>query len=195
MRGAPGRDMSSEHLGQRIRAVRLARKYTLADVARLTGMSRSFLSMLENGKTNISAARLQRLASVFDLSISDLLPDERSRGLIQIVRQGQGPRLQGFAEGISANLLIRDMQRRIQPVLLVLQPGRSHRNTHGHAGEEFIYVLDGELEVSIDDGEFEMLAAGDAAFYPSALSHEFRNPGPEACRLLTISTPNTWFHS
>lgn len=187
--------MSSEHLGQRLRAVRLARKYTLADVASLTGMSRSFLSMLENGKTNISATRLQKLVSVFELNITDLLPDEQSRSLIQIVRQGEGPRLRGFAEGITANLLIRDMQRRIQPVLLVLEAGRSHVNEHGHAGEEFIFVLEGSLEVSIDEGAFETLAAGDAAFYPSALSHEFRNPGPDTCRLLTISTPNTWFHS
>ena len=47
--------MSAEHLGRRLKAVRLARNYTIAEVAQLTGMSRSFISMLENGKTNISA--------------------------------------------------------------------------------------------------------------------------------------------
>lgn len=187
--------MSSKYLGQRLRAARLARRYSLADVADLTGMSRSFLSMVENGKTNISATRLQKLANVFGLSISDLLPDEQSRHLIQIVRRGEGAALRGFSEGVTANLLIRDMQRRIQPVLLVLGPGRSHVNEHGHAGEEFVYVLEGTLEVSVDDAPFESLSAGDAAFYPSALSHRFHNPGPETCRLLTINAPNTWFHS
>lgn len=184
--------MSAGHLGRRLKAVRQARNYTIAEVARLSGMSRSFISMLENGKTNISATRLQKLATVFDLTMTDLLPDEQSRGLIQIVREGGGASLRGFTEGITANLLVRDMQRRIQPVLLVLAAGTSHLNEHGHAGEEFVYVLDGTLDVSIDQAEFVTLAPGDAAFYPSALSHEFRNSGAENCRILTISTPNTW---
>lgn len=187
--------MSAEHLGRRLKAVRQARGYSLAEVGRLTGMSRSFISMLENGKTNISATRLQKLASVFDLTMADLLPDDESRGLIQIVRDGEGATLRGFAEGITANLLVRDMQRRIQPVLLVLEPGTGHFNEHGHAGEEFVFVLEGALDVSIDQAEFVTLTAGDAAFYPSALSHEFRNSGTVTCRLLTISTPNTWFQS
>lgn len=187
--------MSAEHLGRRLRAVRLARNYTIAEVAQLSDMSRSFISMLENGKTNISATRLQRLAAVFDLSMSDLLPDEQSRGLVQVVRGGKGATLRGFPEGVSAQLLVRDMQRRIQPVLLTLEPGSRHANEHGHAGEEFVFVLEGTLEISIDQGEHLALAAGDAAFYPSALSHEFRNVSGDTCRLLTISTPNTWFHS
>ena len=187
--------MSAEHLGRRLKAVRLARNWTITQVSQLTGMSRSFISMLENGKTNISATRLQKLASVFDLTMTDLLPDEQSHRLIQIVRDGEGAQIKGFAEGIEANLLVRDMQRRIQPVLLVLGVGMSHSNEHGHAGEEFVFVLDGTLEVSVDRGEYVTLTRGDAAFYPSALSHVFRNAGEDECRLLTISTPNTWFQT
>lgn len=187
--------MSAEHLGRRLRAVRLARNYTIANVATVTGLSKSFISMLENGKTNISVDKLHRLAKAYELSINDLLPDESSRGLIQIVRRGEGAKLKGFGNGVSATMLVRDMHRRVQPVLLTMKPGTEHRNEHGHAGEEFLMIVEGEVEISIDQAPFVTLTEGDTAFYPSALSHVYRNPGWDTARILTISVPNTWFHS
>lgn len=187
--------MSRENLGHRLRAVRRARGYTLAEVATLCGMSKSFLSMLETGKTDVSAQRLQRLAAVYDLTVSDLLPDERSRGLIHIVRRGAGARLPGFSEGVEAMLLVRDLHRRIQPVRLRLEAGTVHANDLGHAGEEFLLVLEGRIGLSLDGSPFEELRVGDSAFYPSALAHVYRNDSDQAAELLTISAPNTWFHA
>lgn len=187
--------MSRDDLGHRLRAVRRARGYTLSEVAQRCGMSKSFLSMLETGKSDVSAHRLQRLAAVYDLTVSDLLPDERSRGLIHTVRRGAGARLQGFAEGVAATLLVRDLHHRIQPVRLRLEPGSQHANTTGHAGEEFLFVLEGSIELSLDGCPFEELQAGDSAFYPSALAHVYRNSSDAPAELLTISAPNTWFHA
>lgn len=187
--------MDRENLGHRLRAVRRARGYTLAEVAKQAGVSKSFLSMLETGKTDVSAHRLQRLASVYDLTVSDLLPDERSRGLVQVVRRGEGARLPGFGAGVEALLLVRDLHHRIQPVRLTLEPGTVHANDRGHAGEEFLMVLGGSVGLSLDGSPFETLATGDCAFYPSALSHVYRNDGTEPAELLTISAPNTWFHT
>lgn len=187
--------MNRANLGHRLRAVRQARGYTLADVATLSGLSKSFLSMLETGKTNVSAGRLQRLAAVYDLTIDDLLPGERQRGLVHVVRDGDGPELKGFGTGLEARLLVRDMARRIQPVRLRLAPGTTHANERGHAGEEFVLVLRGRIELAVDHDDVATLDEGDTAFYPSALSHAYRNPTDEPAELLTISAPNTWFHA
>ncbi len=186
--------MPDPHLGQRLRAVRHARGQTLAEVATLAGLSRSFLSMLENGKTNVSAAKLQRLVQVYDLTLDDVLPSETSRSLAQIVRAGEGAKLQGFGSGVEARLLVRDMHRRVQPVRLTLAPGASHRNDRGHAGEEFLMVLRGAILFDLDDAPSERLEEGDSVFYPSALSHAYQNPGEVEAVLLTISVPNTWSH-
>ena len=187
--------MNRENLGHRLRAVRRARGYTLAEVAMLSGMSKSFLSMLETGKTNVAAKRLQRLAAVYDLTIADLLPDESSPGLVQVLRKGEGARLKGFGDGIEAQLLVRDLHRRIHPVRLLLEPGTEHANDRGHAGEEFVMVLKGSIGLSVDGAAFVPLTEGDTAFYPSALSHVYRNDEAEPAEILTISVPNTWFHS
>jgi transcriptional regulator with XRE-family HTH domain len=184
--------MSRNHLGHRLRALRLAHSYTLQQVAERSGLSRSFLSMLENGRTNISAMRLQKLAGVFGLGLGDLLPNESGQGSLQVVRAGEGEHLKGFPPGVKATLYVRDPHRRVQPVHLTLEPGARNHNEEGHAGDEFLLVLRGRVEVTVGEGEATLLEVGDAAFYSSALPHTYRNPGTETAHLLTLNSPHSW---
>lgn len=184
--------MSQTYLGHRLRALRLAHGYTLQQVGERSGLSRSFLSMLENGRTNISATRLQKLAGVFGLSLSDLLPDEGARSPLHVVRAGEGEQLEGFPAGVAATLLFRDPHRRVQPVLLALAPGAVNHNEQGHAGDEFVFVLQGCLEVAVGEGGFTPLGEGDAAFYSGALRHSYRNPGERIAHVLTLNAPYSW---
>ncbi len=185
--------MSQPELGLRLHAVRRAHGLTLAQVASLSGLSKSFVSMLENGRTNVSASRLQRLAAVFGLKTTDFLPDEVSRALVQVVRAGEGPEMPGFDDGIEARVLGGDRPRRLQPVRLTLPPGAAQRNPTGHAGEEFLYVLAGRVLLSVDGGAPVPLEAGDSAYYPSALAHDYVNEDDAEAVLLTISAPNSFF--
>lgn len=175
-------------LGRRIRALHLAKGYTLKQVAALAGLSPSFVSMLENGKTGIAASRLQALAEALGLSAAELLPEAGSEGLIQTVRADRRPQVPGLAGGVRAEMLVRDLHRRIQPVLLTLAPGAVHVNPTGHPGEEFILVLRGRIVLVVDAERCE-LGEGDAAYYPSALSHAYENVGEGEAELFTISAP------
>lgn len=175
-------------LGRRVRALRLAKGYTLKQVAALAGLSPSFVSMLENGKTGIAASRLQALAEELGLSAAELLPEAGSEGLIQTVRADRRPQVPGLAGGVRAEMLVRDLHRRIQPVLLTLAPGAVHVNPTGHPGEEFILVLRGRIVLVVDAERCE-LGEGDAAYYPSALSHAYENVGEGEAELFTISAP------
>jgi transcriptional regulator with XRE-family HTH domain len=183
--------MSQPELGLRLHAVRRAHGLTLAQVAALSGLSKSFVSMLENGRTNVSATRLQRLAAVFGLKITDFLPDEASREMVQVVRSGEGSRMPGFDDGIEARVL--GGERRLRPVRLTLPPGTAQRNPTGHAGEEFLYVLAGRVLLVVDGGAPVGLDVGDSAYYPSALAHDYVNEGDAEAVLLTISAPNSYF--
>lgn len=176
-------------LGQRLRSLRLAKGYTLKQVATLAGLSPSFVSMLETGKTGVAASRLQSLAEVFGLSTADLLPDTGSQNLIQTVRVARRPVVPNLGAGVKAQMLVRDLHRRIQPVLLCLEPGAKHLNEVGHAGEEFVLVLAGSILLVVDGDQSTVLAEGDSAYYPSALSHSYENVGPGEARLFTISSP------
>lgn len=185
--------MSQPELGRRLHAVRRAHGLTLAQVAAQSGLSKSFVSMLENGHTNVSATRLQRLAAVFGLKTTDFLPDEASRALVQVVRASEGAAMPGFADGIEARVLGGERLRRLQPVRLTLAPGAAQRNPTGHAGEEFLYVLAGRVLLSVDGAPPVALMAGDSAYYPSALAHDYLNENDGEAVLLTISAPNSFF--
>ena len=176
-------------LGQRIRSLRLAKGYTLKQLATLAGLSTSFLSMLETGKTGVAASRLQAIAEVFGLALADLLPESGSQSLIQTVRVSRRPVVPNLGPGVQAEMLVRDLHRRIQPVLLSLEPGARHSNDVGHAGEEFVLVLEGEIALVVDGDQSTVLAQGDSAYYPSALSHSYENVGPGLAQLFTISAP------
>lgn len=175
-------------LGTRLRALRQAKGYTIDQTAKLAGLSRSFVSMLENDKTSISAERLERLAGVFGLRASDVLPDTSSTSLIQVVRAGAGPRVPTGDDGVEITLLSNDLHRLLQPVIMRLAPGASYMNEVGHAGEELVFVLAGELELQVDSMTV-MLRQGDTAHYPSALRHGYANLGVAEALLITISTP------
>jgi len=177
------------HVGEKIRALRQAKGYTLAQLATLAGVSPSFLSMLETGKTNVGVPRLQAIAAAFGLSAADLLPGTDAQALIHTVRRGEAPALKGFASGVGACMLTRDLYRRIQPVLMTLEPGARHANAEGHPGEEFLYILRGRVQLLLDGDEAVTLEPGDSAYYPSALPHAYANVGKEVAELLTMSTP------
>jgi transcriptional regulator with XRE-family HTH domain len=182
-----------DELGRRVRAIRLASGLTIGELAERSGLSKSFISMLENGKTNISATRLQRLAAVFGLGAADFLPDEATRRLTHVIRRGEALPIRGLGDGVEGYLLTRQPQRRLQPVLLTLAPGACQDNPTGHAGEEFIYVISGQLLLSVGDEGPLRLEVGDAASYSSALSHRYENPGAVPTVLLTVGTPQSWY--
>jgi oxalate decarboxylase/phosphoglucose isomerase-like protein (cupin superfamily) len=72
---------------------------------------------------------------------------------------------------------------------VVLQPGRGHdRHNHPDA-EEILYVLSGEGEQMLDDGEPFPVQAGDTIYVPTAVFHSTRNTGWDPLRLLALYNP------
>src|SRR5258705_13910757 len=63
-------------LGERLRAIRLLRRRTLKDIAAAAGVSESFVSQLERGRSSASVATLQRLAAALGIEVSDLFAPE-----------------------------------------------------------------------------------------------------------------------
>lgn len=182
-------DAGQSRLGERLRALRQARGMTLQQLAEASQCSRSFLSMLERGQTDVSATLLQRLAAAFELSAADLLPGEGHTDALKIVRHGEAPRVVELGPGVQVQVLFNDLLQKIQPVLLVLEPATEQRNDTGHAGEEFVYVLEGELQLTVHGSPTRTLRSGDSAYYPSALPHCLANAARERARILTMSTP------
>jgi hypothetical protein len=94
-----GSSSTGDSLGSTLRSVRTARGLSLAQVAKETGISRSLLSLIETGRSDITVGRLTRLARLYELRIVDLVPEPRHPDPI-VVRADDRQVVHYTAEGI-----------------------------------------------------------------------------------------------
>jgi quercetin dioxygenase-like cupin family protein len=178
-----------EFLGAQLRVLRNARRLSLGDVALETGISASFLSLVETGRSDITIGRLTRLVDYYGISITDLLPSGDGTDP-DVVRGGDARLLRSPDEGTTMYLLSSGTKRTMLPMLLELEPGSSLAERGHHAGEEFVHVLDGTLVLEVDTAEPQTLGPGDSAYYRADRPHHFRNASADApLRLICVDSP------
>lgn len=176
-------------LGAKLRRLRRERRLSLSQVAEATLVSASFLSLVENGKSDITIGRLVRLVDFYGVSIVDLLPSSDSSDP-DVVRAMEGRKLRSPAEGIDIYLLAADTRRSMMPMLLVFEPGAALAEYGRHEGEEFVQVLQGSLELDVAGSEPRTLGQGDSAYYQADRPHLFRNASEsKPLRVLCVDTP------
>lgn len=178
-----------EFVGSQLKALRSRRRLSLGEVARETDISASFLSLVENGRSDITIGRLTRLVEFYGISITELLP-ERGPADPDVVRADETRQLHSSEEGITIFLLSEGTDRAMFPMLLELDPGARLAERGHHAGEEFVHVLEGTLLLEVEAAETCELRAGDSAYYQSDRPHRFRNASDsEPLRLICIDAP------
>jgi len=179
-------------VGAALRQVRTARMLSLQDVAKATGISASFLSLVEKDRSDITIGRLVKLIEFYGISITDLLPFSAKTEYPEVVEAADRKPLYSPAEGASISLLAVDTQRQLMPLEVELEPGAGLAEPGRHAGEEWVYVLEGELLVELEGAEPRVLQAGDAAYYPAERAHRLANASDTASvRLICVDTPPT----
>jgi transcriptional regulator with XRE-family HTH domain len=176
-------------LGVSLRALREARGLSLHEVAAATGISASFLSLVENAKSDITLGRLTRLVAFFGVSIADLLP-AATRADAHVVRRDEARLLHSPAEGIDVYLLTPDTTHAMMPMYLAFEPAAKLAEYGRHAGQEFVYVVEGSLALELEGAETRLLRAGDSAYYRGEHPHSFHNPDPHnPLRLVCVDSP------
>ncbi|HSM38779.1 MAG TPA: cupin domain-containing protein [Candidatus Limnocylindrales bacterium] len=174
--------------GRRVRALRTQRGLSLREASRLSGLSVSFLSAIERDATGVSLATLHRLTAAYGVTLLDLF--ETGRGAGHRLRSAERPTLE-LGTGVRIEQLAVDAQQ-LEPQLFTLSPGATSQGEYAHIGEEFLFVLDGELTFWVGDDERYRLRTGDALTFPSNLPHRWRNRAGGETRLLWINTPPTF---
>jgi quercetin dioxygenase-like cupin family protein len=179
-------------LGAHLHRARTSRNLSLADVAEATGISASFLSLVEKERSDITIGRLVRLIDFYGISISDILPGTTAGGYPQVVTPGERRLLHSPAEGIDVYLLTPDTRRQMMPLQVEFEPGARLAEPGRHAGEEWVIVVEGELRLELDGAEARVLGPGDTAYYPAERPHLFANASAERpLTVICVDTPPT----
>jgi DNA-binding transcriptional MerR regulator/quercetin dioxygenase-like cupin family protein len=162
-------------VGRRLRQLRIGRKISIVELARTSGLSSSFLSLVERGMSGISSESLAAICSALEVDPRKVLLDGEAapRRLIRAAERqllpsvDPGIRIEQLTEG--DNLL--DCQ------LFTVDPGISSQGDYAHEGEEFVFVLSGILEITVDQVDKYILHAGDSLCFKSTLPHRWHNSG------------------
>jgi transcriptional regulator with XRE-family HTH domain len=193
MSGATAQADGSSHrapLGNRLKALRLSKSLTLSDVAAQTDISKSFLALVEAGRTDISIGRLLRLSEFFGVSLIDLLPAADREGP-SVVRRKDRRTVNSQRERIRTELLAADTGGKITSMLATIGAKGQTKEYRQHPGMEFVLVLEGELTINFEDGSATVLAEGDSACFDSGRSHSYSNSAGGQTQFLSLSHPES----
>jgi transcriptional regulator with XRE-family HTH domain len=181
--------------GRIIREVRKRLGRTLADLAEECGCTVSFLSKLETGRTAASLNMLHRIATSLGVNIGTLAPQENKSERRIVRAQGRpilgAPLIRG-GDGIKLELISGQSDGELFQVNLHhVEPGGRSDGQIVHAGDEFIYVMQGEIDLLLGD-ETIRLGEGDAAFFPSMEPHGYANRRDDHAVILWLNSPPTY---
>jgi DNA-binding transcriptional MerR regulator/mannose-6-phosphate isomerase-like protein (cupin superfamily) len=174
--------------GRHFRTLRLARGVSLVRVARAARISVGFLSALERGQMTPSIATMRRLARFFRTNILSFFEATgENRHLMRpaerkILDAGPKVRMELLAFGNTV----------MEPHLFRIKPNGGSGESYSHEGEEFLYILSGQLEIWLDERDHYRLSRGDSFYFKSATPHRWRNPGRAETLALWINTPPTF---
>jgi DNA-binding transcriptional MerR regulator/mannose-6-phosphate isomerase-like protein (cupin superfamily) len=178
---------SASAIGTHLRQLRMTRGLSLADVSSAVGISAGFLSGLERSQMTASVGTLRKLARFYKTNILNFFdPSESTSRLVRpagrkVLEAGPGVRMELLAWGNTV----------MEPHLFRVAPKSGSGESYSHEGEEFLYVLRGELHISLQNEEFT-LKPGDSFYFESATPHRWKNSGRTEAWILWVNTPPTF---
>ncbi len=177
-------------VGARVRSLRRERGLTIEQLAAATGLTKGFISQLERDRTAPSLSSIARICDALGVRLSTIFEREPAPAL---VRRHERPTIETPFSTRNHLLSSRD-EARFQAVESEVAPGAGAGDelTSLPGEMEFVYVLEGSLELRVGD-EVHVLNEGDALTYQLAKAHTWRNASTtETLRVLWVAVPNPY---
>ena len=186
----PKRQRQDSGFGQRIKQLRLERGLTLQQLAVKSGLATSTISKIEQSQLSPTYENILRLANGLEVDVAALFnpsPARMMSGRRSVTRAGQGDRLN--SPQYDYEMLCADLSNKQFIPLLTTLKARSFSDFPGyiqHAGEEFIYILSGQVELRTDAYAPLLLGPGDSCYFDSTMGHAVLSAGETDAMILWV---------
>lgn len=179
-------------LGQRIRELRKAKKVTLIELSKQTGIAQATLSRIETGGMTGTVESHRKIAECLGLGLAELYaPLDRRYEEITHAKKDAPRKVVHHGQGCALELLTQEvMKKKITPLLLTLTGNaRTSLEQTERGVEKFVWVLDGEMEAAIEKEKFP-LKEGESLYFDASLPHRFVNSKSKTAKAFVAVSPS-----
>lgn len=175
------------NISERIRELRTEKRMSLKELSERTGLSVSFLSQVERGTSSLAIASLEKIAVALAIPISDFFTKATPSRYVTRKDEQVKARMD-YSPFTLSHLAGSFPERKLDPLIVELESKEEQNRFNQHSGEEFYYVLEGEIIFSVEDEKYH-LKEGDAIHFPSDIPHRISNPFDGKSKLISVLTP------
>ena len=175
--------VDEKSFGAKMKQLRQLRKISFETLANKTGLSHRYLREIEEGKIIPPVSAVIQISKALSIDSGSFLSAEEQEVLAKKRRESFYKRTQVY----SYKTLTPDAEtKHMKAFLVTIDPKQNHRMVeYRHEGEEFIYVLKGEVEVWLGENQ-NHLKKGETLHFDSGIPHKLRNLGDEEAKLLVV---------
>jgi len=187
----PAEEGSPALVGERVRSVREKKGLSITDISQRTGISESTLEEIEKGNMDPPLGTVIKLAKALEMKMGYFISGEETRPFT-IVRHDDRKVISRYDSKKGEqygyryeSLAPHKKDRHMEPFMVTLEPAETEEERSAHDGQEFIYVMEGTMEVRLGE-DVHLLYPGDAIYYDSTVPHLVKCHGDEATRILAV---------
>ncbi|HIJ58275.1 MAG TPA: helix-turn-helix transcriptional regulator [Deltaproteobacteria bacterium] len=179
------------NVGERVKAVREDRNLSLQDISQRTDLDVSLLEQIESGSLAPPLGIVIKLAKALNLKMGYFISGEEDRAYTivrkndrKVVSRYDSKKGEYYGYGYES-LAPHKKNRHMEPFLVSLDPSETEEERSTHDGQEFIYVLEGSMEVRLGE-EIHVLKPGDSIYYDSTVPHLVKCHGDKRTNILAV---------
>lgn len=183
-------------IGSKVQMVRESRKLTIEDVSERTNLSEECISRIEKGELIPGLTPLIKIARVLGVRLGTFMDDQENLGPVVVRGDSEKDKknVTRFSERSNAkssdldfySLAHNKADRHMDPFVIDIYPASEEQvKLSSHEGEEFIYVLENEVEVIYGKDKYT-LKPGDSIYYDSIVAHHLHSSGNNSAKILAV---------
>ena len=175
-------------IGEKIKQLRFQNGFTQEELADRCELTKGYISQIENDLTSPSIATLIDILNALGTSLKDFFNDDED---VKVVFN-ENDYIEKEEEGLIKNwLAVNGQQNAMEPLHIVLKPGYTTYEDVAHEGEEFGYVIDGEITIVLGNKKYAC-KKGESFYYKADKSHCIINKKQKDAVFIWVSSPPTF---
>ena len=173
------------NLGLKIKEKRTLLMLTQEELANRCELTKGYISQLENNKVSPSIETLEIILEVLGTNFSDFFYETKNQRIIFTEEEQYTKEFDGYSQ---TWLVPTSQEHAMEPILVEIEPLKTTIQDYPHAGEEFGFVIDGEVVVSYGETK-KVSKAGESFYFTANTEHFIENRSKKKAKFVWVSTP------